>query len=180
MIELAPFAEEDFERLIAWIDSPGTLQQWGQWRFSYPLDREQLDAYLAETRGDPPQRLAVKARLEDTGTVIGHAELNDIDLATGIATIGRVFIAPGMRGRGLCVALVQTLVSHAFTIYPLQRVDLMVYDFNRPALACYQRAGFSLEGVLRRVKKVGDEYWNLAIMSVLREEWEGRSDSHQI
>lgn len=48
----------------------------------------------------------------------------------------------------------------------------MVYNFNRPALACYRRAGFSVEGVLRRVKKVGDQYWNLAIMSVLREEWE--------
>lgn len=91
MIELAPFTEDDFGRLIGWIDSARTLQQWGQWRFTYPLDREQLDAYLAETRSDPPARLVFKARLAETGAVVGHAELNDIDLETGMMTIGRVF-----------------------------------------------------------------------------------------
>ena len=174
MIELEPFGEADFERLIAWIDSPQTLKKWGQWRFTYPLDREQLQAYLAETRSDPPQRIAFRALLPERGKVVGHAELNDIDLDTGMATIGRVFIAPEQRGRGLCVDLVRALVAYAFTHFPLQRVDLMVYDFNGPALACYRRAGFTLEGILRRVKKVEDAYWNLAIMSILREEWAAR------
>jgi RimJ/RimL family protein N-acetyltransferase len=48
---------------------------------------------------------------------------------------------------------------------------LGVFDFNTPAIRCYTKAGFILEGTLREHAKVGDQYWNCHMMSLLRKEW---------
>ena len=38
-------------------------------------------------------------------------------------------------------------------------------------MRCYQKAGFKTDGVLRDVLKWENEYWSLAEMSILEEEW---------
>jgi RimJ/RimL family protein N-acetyltransferase len=46
-----------------------------------------------------------------------------------------------------------------------------VYDFNTAAISCYEKVGFSKDGLLRDVKKYGDAYWSLFEMSILETEW---------
>lgn len=53
----------------------------------------------------------------------------------------------------------------------LHRVSLGVFDFNLAAIACYEKAGFVKEGLLREARKVGNEFWNLWEMSILEREW---------
>ena len=63
------------------------------------------------------------------------------------------------------------MLGVAFDELGLHRVDLIAFDFNRPALACYERAGFRLEGQLREDTLVGGEWWSTSLMSILEEEW---------
>jgi RimJ/RimL family protein N-acetyltransferase len=48
------------------------------------------------------------------------------------------------------------------------------FDFNRAAVACYGRAGFIREGLLRDARRLGDAYWNVIVMSLLAPEWRSR------
>ena len=169
-IVLRPFLREDFSRLIRWIDTPALLTQWGRWKFRFPLDNAQLDDYLRDTSTEPPTRRIYKALRSDQ--VVGHVELNGISRENGTASICRVFVDPECRRVGIARAMVRQVLQIAFEEVGLRRIDLQVYDFNAPALACYERLGFVREGVLRKYAKVGDEFWDLVWMSILREEWD--------
>ena len=44
-------------------------------------------------------------------------------------------------------------------------------DFNKSAIACYEKAGLKIEGTFRDVRKINDEYWSLINMSILENEY---------
>jgi RimJ/RimL family protein N-acetyltransferase len=50
MIQLRPTVTEDLPDLLGWVSSEAEMVLWSGPRFSWPLDVEQLDAYLAESR----------------------------------------------------------------------------------------------------------------------------------
>jgi RimJ/RimL family protein N-acetyltransferase len=56
----------------------------------------------------------------------------------------------------------QRLIEHA-----LQRLELVTLSFNKPALRCYRRAGFTQEGLARDACKASDGYWDLVYMAML-------------
>jgi RimJ/RimL family protein N-acetyltransferase len=168
-IILESFGKEDFPRLTRWIDTPVLLTQWGRWKFKFPLDDAQLDDYLRDTVGEPVTRRVYKGLRSNE--VMGHVELNGISPENGTASICRVFVDPERRRKGIAKAMIRQVLRVGFEELGLRRIDLQVYDFNVPALECYERLGFVREGVLRQYVKVGDECWNLVWMAMLREEW---------
>ena len=171
-MDLHPFTRGDFARLIAWADSAELLMQWAGHIFTHPLDEAQLENYLQGAQGDPPKRCIFKAVEMDE--VVGHIELNNIDRRNRAAVISRVLVGPKWRGRGLGVELVRKAADVAFRELGLHRIELFVFDFNLPAIACYRRAGFTVEGRLRDARRVGDEFWSLHVMGLLAQEWKLR------
>jgi RimJ/RimL family protein N-acetyltransferase len=172
MIELEPFTEDDIPTLIGWISSPEFLLQWGGPAFTYPLDEAQLRQQIALSAGEEPSMLGYKA--VDTGVeqVVGHVELLGIDRQNRSAYLGRVLVGPpNLRGRGLGRRMVQRALRVAFEELRLHRVELVVFDFNASAIACYESAGFQREGLLRESRRMGDAYWSLLRMSILEHEW---------
>lgn len=171
MIDLEIFTEKDFSRLIRWINSSDLLIQWaGPQQFTYPLTENQLNAYLRDGQGDNSKSKIFKV-VSETAEVIGHIELGLINRVNGTASICRVFLDHGWRGRGICVEMVQRVLEIGFHQLNLRRIDLRVYTFNQAAIRCYERAGLVREGVLRKAQRVGDQYWDTVIMAILREEW---------
>jgi RimJ/RimL family protein N-acetyltransferase len=75
MVELKPFTEADFQRVLGWIQSPEQMVQWaGAVQFSFPLDEHQLRAYLQLSQGEQPLSRIYKV-VNETGEVVGHIEL---------------------------------------------------------------------------------------------------------
>jgi len=64
------------------------------------------------------------------------------------------------------------VLYYGFQKLQLNRIGLAVFDFNTPAINCYKKLGFVLEGTLRQSVKVGDSFWNCLLMSVLQKEWQ--------
>jgi hypothetical protein len=56
-------------------------------------------------------------------------------------------------------------------------MSLGVYDNNPPAISCYKKCGFQIDGVLRDIQKHGDKYWSLMEMSILEDEWTSLNES---
>lgn len=171
-IDLQPFERKDFSQLMEWVQSPEFLLQWAGPIFAYPLDEGQLQRYLEKAREDPPERRIFKAIEPGTSRVIGHGELDDLDWRNRSARMARVLIGePSSRGKGLGVQMVKKILEVGFRQLKLHRIDLVVFDFNRAAIACYERAGFIKEGRLRDARRMGQEYWSLFQMSILEQEW---------
>jgi RimJ/RimL family protein N-acetyltransferase len=174
LLRLRPFERGDFDIMKRWAVSPEFLMQWTGRTFAWPLDDDQLDAYLRETAGESPQRYAFMA-VDGEGRILGHVGLRDINLIDGGAMVSCVLVdgAAG-RGRGLGAALMERLCEFAFGDLRLHRLELHVFDFNRPAIACYERVGFRIEGLIRDKRKLGDDYWSPYLMSLLAPERKSR------
>ena len=63
------------------------------------------------------------------------------------------------------------MVDHAFATINLNRIQLLVYEYNERAIRIYDRIGFTKEGVLRQENYREGRYWDTWVMSILREEW---------
>jgi RimJ/RimL family protein N-acetyltransferase len=171
-IQLQPFTEADIDRLIGWIPTVEFLLQWGGSGFRFPLDRKQLLSHLSASNQMPPDRLIYKAVDADTGAVVGHGEILAIDPYHRSATLGRLLVGdPQARGKGLGQKIVRALVEICFQELKLHRVALRVYDFNQRAIRCYEKAGFTHEGLQRDVHRIGQEYWSVHTMGILEDEW---------
>lgn len=171
-IELKPFERDDFSRLIDWVKTPEFLLQWSGPVFHFPLDESQLDTYLKESLEVPPTRKIYKVLNTSDRTVIGHIELNGIDLRNKLATVCRVLVGESsLRKKGIGLQMLRKVLEIGFDRLGLHRIDLVVFDFNHAAIKCYEKAGFRKEGHLREARKIGDDYWSLYQMSILEDEW---------
>ncbi len=169
-IAFRPFRPGDAEALLRWARTPDELLQWTGLRFSFPLDERQLAEY-ADTSDD--HRHLISAVTGAPETVVAHAELTVLPQHE-LGQVGRVAVAPEMRGRGIAGTLMDWLVAFAFDDLHLHRLELVAFSFNEPALRCYKRAGFREEGLARDARKASDGYWDLIHMGLL-EHWRHRS-----
>jgi RimJ/RimL family protein N-acetyltransferase len=173
-LTLRPFSRGEVGRLIAWAESAEFLMQWAGPLFTYPLDEAQLERYVQGAETDPPSRQIFTALETSSGNAVGHIELNNIDRRNRSAMVSRVLIEKASQGKGYGLELVRQVTAIGFRDLRLHRLELVVFDFNQAAIACYKRAGFTIEGRLREARRVGEEYWTLYLMSLLESEWDGR------
>ena len=176
MIRLHPFEQIDFDRVMEWATDARFLMQWAGPIFSYPLDREQLEDYLAGGSGNRPKRLIWKGIDEETGAVIGHIEIDRIDHKRRYGALSRVLIGiPGLRGRGLGRELVSQALKHAFETLDLEEITLAVFDFNHAAIRCYEACGFEAFHTKKSAVDVGEERWGVVFMRLTKNRWHQRA-----
>jgi RimJ/RimL family protein N-acetyltransferase len=176
LVRLRPFGRADFDRLIASAESAEFTYQWAGPLFTYPLDPPQLERYLLTAVGNPPTSRIFTAT-DEAGAPVGHIELTRIDRVNRAASVARVLVFAGQRGRGLGRAMLTEVLKVGFEELSLHRIELFVFDFNQTAIRAYQHAGMTIEGRLRDVRKVGDGFWSVYQMSILEDEWGQRADA---
>jgi len=167
------FQPSDSDVLISWASSADELLQWSGPHFSFPLDKEQLHAYA---KSASKRRQLISGVLEETDTVVAHAELNLLP-EHDLGQIRRVIVAPELRGQGIGRELVQWLVRLAFVSLRLNRLELVVFDFNQRARHCYESAGFEEEGRARQARRASDGYWDLIYMALLKDSYDKRGEA---
>lgn len=172
MIELRYFKKADFKQLIDWIETAELMLQWGGPNFVFPLNEFQLQEYLKDANGKSSSSYIYSVVDTKTEKLIGHISITRIDRNNRSGRIGRVLVGdPDAKGKGICGQMMQQVLNIAFDELKLHRVTLGVFDFNKPAIACYKKTGFQKEGLLRDHQKFGDEYWSLWEMAMLEDEW---------
>lgn len=169
MIYLERFNTDDFERLISWAHSEEFLIQFAGSLFSYPLTEIQLTNYLQDST-----RKIFRVALSENHNIIGHCELNNIDIKNESALVSRVLIGdPDYRNKGYGKLIINSLLNIAFNDMKLHRVELNVFDFNEGAINCYKSIGFKIEGLLRENCKFQGKFWSCYKMAILSNEWHG-------
>jgi RimJ/RimL family protein N-acetyltransferase len=138
------------------------------------LNHSQLERYMENANHENAETMIYNVVDEETGDTIGHISLGKIDRMNRSARIGKVLVGDRhARGKGIGQQMIKEVLFIAFNELHLHRVTLGVFDFNTSAIACYEKAGFSKEALLRDFRKNGEEYWSLWEMSILEGEWQG-------
>jgi len=165
MIRLQKFDKNDYDNLIRWIHSEEMLIQIAGRQMSFPVTREQLDISQAD-----PNRNAFSIIETETGKSIGHCELY---LMENSAKIDRVIIGEhSMRGKGLCVQLMDLLLEYGFNVLNQQVLELNVFDWNTGAIRCYENAGLSKNLEKTMEFETNGAKWTAFNMSIDRKNYE--------
>lgn len=180
MIRLENFEAGDFKQLIEWIDTDELLTNWAGSLFSFPLSEESLNWYIEDTNDlAVSDAFVYKAVDEKTGESIGHISLGALSRKNRSGRISRVLVGnTAARGRGICQKMIMAILEIGFDQLKLHRISLGVYDYNKSAIKCYEKAGFKIEGTSREVLWYKNSFWSLIEMSILENEWRGLNASH--
>jgi RimJ/RimL family protein N-acetyltransferase len=160
MIKLEPFTEKDFERLTAWVDSKELLITIAGNYFSYPLTAHQLRAYL-----DDEKSYSFNIIDTDENKIIGHAEI--CKSSYEIFKIDKLLIGDTIsRGKKLCRPIMQALVDYAFIQLHASVIELYVFNWNIPAIKCYEKTGFVINADKTSLFEAGDKKWTALNMTI--------------
>jgi RimJ/RimL family protein N-acetyltransferase len=96
--------------------------------------------------------------------VVGWCDItpNEREWFSHRGTLG-MGVHPEFRRRGIGRRLLKAALAHAREI-ALERVELEVFASNHAARHLYEKAGFRVEGTLRRARKTNEGYDDLIVM----------------
>jgi RimJ/RimL family protein N-acetyltransferase len=171
-ISLGPVGPADLPVLHRWINDRELVALSAPYR---PVHASDHQAWWASVSSDPSVELFA-IRMLDGDRLIGTCQLLGIDARHRTAELQIRIGEPGARGQGLGTEAVGLLLRHAFADRDLERVSLHVLSSNSPAIAAYEKSGFTREGVLRRAAYVDGSREDVVVMAVLRDEWKRRDD----
>ncbi len=174
-IRLRPFERDDLTRSVVWINDPDVRDGIAMY---LPMSLEdEVKWYETMIQADKHERVfAIDARKDEGWRHIGSMGFHHIDWRSGQAEFGIMIGEKEYWSQGYGTDAVKTLVRFGFDELNLKRVWLRVFDFNKRAVRCYEKAGFVLEGRLRQHHYHAGQYCDELIMGLLREEWRMHTD----
>jgi RimJ/RimL family protein N-acetyltransferase len=163
-VRLRAFRRVDLPRVIAWRrdDEIRRGALWGDEAFGR---REALRWLRAVSAGVDPSRLTLAVELRACARLVGLTNLTRIDRRMGIAYFGVVIGEKDCWGQGLAYETLRLMTRHAVRLR-LRKILLEVAADNLRAIALYRRAGFEVEGVLRRQLPRGPDFVDVLIMAI--------------
>jgi RimJ/RimL family protein N-acetyltransferase len=172
-VQLMPIEPQHLAPIRSWVSSYEEMVQWsGPWNFDFPLDEPQLARFfLTEALDGGLKRRQFVAVGPNSQSPVGQIGFSRIWPKTQAAHLGPVIVDPALRGQGVGSQMMREILRLGFQQMHLHRIELVVFDFNQAAIACYESAGFRTEGLLRDIVKVGGEYWHWRAMSILDHEF---------
>jgi RimJ/RimL family protein N-acetyltransferase len=116
-------------------------------RFPYPYTRADADGFLEAARVQQPESdFAIAARDEVIGGIGFHRQSDVYRLS---AEIG-YWLGEPFWGRGIASRAVRALTEWVFASTSLVRVYAHVFDWNPASARVLEKAGYTLEGRMRR------------------------------
>lgn len=165
-VRLRPVQPSDLPHFTEWLQD-AEVRHWLAALQKPPTLEEEIDWYEG-TREDPGNVLWAIETIE--GRLCGTVELRVAEHANR-AELGIAIMDKSLWSQGLGTDAVRAVLEYAFTEADLNRVELTTDEENARGLRCYEKCGFTREGLLREHRIVAGKYGNTVMMAVLRSEW---------
>ena len=151
-LRLRPWREGDADDVVAAMQDP-VMQLWN----GLPATTRPDALAFLRRRGDWSAGDHASWAVTDaaTGGLLGSVSLHSIAVAQGNAQVG-YWTVPAARGRAVAARAVDAACRWAFATVPLDRVELCHAVENAASGRVAEKAGFTLEGRLRRSFRYGD------------------------
>ena len=127
--------------------------------FAFREDKSVLDLTITEKNGGVPLGRIIISRIEP------HYKSLDIT---------KIYIGGDGRGKGTGTETIEGLLKYFFEEQGMQRITLDYFTGNTRAADLYRRLGFVDEGVARNACAKDGVYYDLNLMSMLRDEYFAR------
>ncbi|MGW8600442.1 GNAT family N-acetyltransferase [Streptomyces sp. NPDC055893] len=167
-VGLAALDIGDAELVHGWRSDPVTAHQMGIWPRSLTAVRERIERDIEDDDRDDFLILA------PDGTPVGYVGLTSQSMVNGTAEV-ELMLSAEHRGLGYATAALDAVVDLAFGELPMYRLTAETHSDNAPALAVLARSGFTREGISRAACLHRGRRHDLAVLSLLRPEWEALS-----
>lgn len=132
-----------------------------------------IDKLMQERAGE--KRVPFTIIDKHTNEICGNASFVNICFDDKRLEIGSVWLGTAFMGTGINRHVFFVLLSYAFEVMKIERVEVKVDSMNERAKAAYLKAGLIPEGVLRSHGFIhGNRRRDVIYFSILRSEWEER------
>jgi ribosomal-protein-serine acetyltransferase len=106
--------------------------------------------------------------------IVGRMGLHNINHHNKIGEIG-YWLAADMQGKGIVSRCCTSLITHAFTVLGLNRIEIKCGTGNLKSKCIPEKLGFKEEGILRQAEWLNGSFIDLYLFSMLKEEWLNRT-----
>ena len=160
-------SEDDIDSLYEIFSDPQVMRYWS----TVPLpNREAAVELQREIAEGNESESKWGVALRDSGTVIGTTTLFNLSLDNGRAELGYA-MGRAYWGKGYMNEALEALVSYAFEVMELRRLEADVDPRNAASIRTLERLGFQREGFLRERWHVNGEIQDALFYGLLRHEW---------
>jgi len=160
----------DIPQWVEWLNDPEVIENL---YIAYPLSNADETKWFESMLQSPMELhpLVIEVKTGKSWQMVGNIGFNQVDWRNSNAEIGIFIGEKASWNKGIGTEAMKLLVTHAFETMNLHRIWLRVNQINERAIHCYEKAGFTREGVYREGAFVNGKYVNVVIMSILRTEW---------
>jgi ribosomal-protein-serine acetyltransferase len=136
---------------------------------------EDTEKFISITRDQFASNNGFQTSLWHNGEIVGLIGYHWISWPNRLTSIG-YWLASDHQGKGLMTKACDTLVTHAFENYNLNRVEIRCAVENLKSRAIPERLGFRLEGQIRDAERMTDgKYVDHAVYGMLARDWKSQS-----
>lgn len=155
-IQIAPIAEEHIESLHRCLDAVARERKYLARVQAPPL--ESMRQFILSGIESAAIRLVALSQEENQARVVGWCDIFPMEREgfTHRSKLG-MGIHKDFRKRGIGTRLINEAISKA-KAKGLERIELGVFASNAPAIKLYKKAGFVVEGVKKKARKLDGVY----------------------
>ena len=156
--------ESDEESLLPLLNDE-LMAQW--MAIPYPYTHEAFQDHLKKSRGWKTSGFGIDWVIERNGVPVGKIGCHHTDWKYKRTEIGYMAFA-NSRGTGVIPIVLRQLVEFLFTEYGFERIEVRTDVLNQSSRRAAEKAGFTLEGELRRNFLNKGEFADDAIFSIIQ------------
>ena len=140
MLRIVPLEKNNASSIVTWNMGKDAdfLIQWAGQGYRYPITEEQITARIIASTGADYKIYGIMMN----ESLIGTFELMNIDPKAKRASIGRFLLDPAKTGKAYGTKALRLFTEGVFNETPITTLELTVFDFNKAAIRCYEKAGF--------------------------------------
>ena len=179
-VRLRPHTEDDLPNYVTWLNDPEVTEFTALESGNVTLEGERQWFAAISDPGCRDRNWAIEACPEPAegvgGRHIGNCALH-LHESGEMAGFGIIIGDKTQWGKGHGTAALREVLGIGFEEMGLQRIHLQAFAHNLRGIRCYEKVGFRQEGVMRRARLKRGQWIDVAVMAILREEWEAQQCS---
>lgn len=164
---------DDIDLFLKWVNDPDVTEHL---MLVYPMSQFEEQMWYERMIKTPPAEHVMVIEIKDENNPggylpIGTCQFHNLELRCRSAEIGIMIGEKAHWNQGYGTETMKLLLDHGFNSLNLHRIWLRVYDKNKRGIRAYEKAGFIYEGKFREAHYQNGRYYDVHLMSVLRDEW---------
>lgn len=140
MLRLRPYKPCDGNKIASWITDERTFAMWSAYHYDYPLTGEQITKRMNDSNHNTCEWMMTA--LDQDGEPVGYFLLRNADYRNNTIRIGFIVVDSSKRGKGYGLQMLELAKKYCFEVLGMNCISLGVFEPNKHARKCYEKAGF--------------------------------------